>query len=805
MSRNYGFAPYHFIDLNKNVLASDNQENSYDQYKEALNNGYIDVEIKAITELFTRGEKERFNAINKKPVFVGSSIRGSVRVLAEQMGYAEMEDIEKDEAFFYRTFDDKDGGQIYRSKMKPDLIKAGWLVFEDGMFKLYASVKFDKLLVDRSIIGSKPTDDRSVLFVTHHDIKKGHIRDKQLVYFKSFKPYREAGKDKPFPENYTVNIDPNPSLNKLKGVVVMSEYIRKKKKEAIIGVKSNKLVEKDEELLKVLRKIENDKNRTKVFSRMEIKKGPIPCFYILDENEQLAALGFNYFFRFPYNFNVGEAMYKNTNTQPAKKLDFASSIFGNEKPKNNSKVFFEDFYLTDQHSEEPEQLPHILAGPKASYYPHYLVQDEDAENCNTWDNKGVIAGYKNYWHKTEPGIWIKKEFKIDDKFDGKHPIFNTNFDKFRKNEYVNFLAEFTLNGEESKEDIEYFIDREKLTYKQTKIEEKKSTYYLLLKTEQHYNFFKKFKGIKYTLYYVNPPLAVLKEKPNYKYVDETVKKDKKGKETLGSKPIRVLPKGSELTGRIRFENLSNAELGLLLLSLDLPKGYAHKIGMGKPLGLGSARFSCKLNLINRKERYSAVFDQSTWQLGLTSSIASEELPLEKSIEFFKTCFIDHYQKENRVNWKGQERIQNLFIMLKTEGTDTPEWSAKTRYLELDGRNGNEFKNKSKLRKISEFSVNNNSKSTENATLFFEEKRPPVVAKVFDCETLEIGSELSGILVAPKMVEIHCKSGIQKVQLVLDKGNPSLDIAIGCEIEVLVKQYSTVKKQIIQVELNRKKN
>ena len=99
-------------------------------------------------------------------------------------------------------------------------------------------------------------------------------------------------------------------------------------------------------------------------------------------------------------------------------------------------------------------------------------------------------------------------------------------------------------------------------------------------------------------------------------------------------------------------------------------------------------FSCKLNLINRKERYSAVFDQSTWQLGLTSSIASEELPLEKSIEFFKTCFIDHYQKENRVNWKGQERIQNLFIMLKTEGTDTPEWSAKTRYLELDGRNGN---------------------------------------------------------------------------------------------------------------------
>ncbi|MBI5187370.1 MAG: hypothetical protein HZA01_16815 [Nitrospinae bacterium] len=42
---------------------------------------------------------------------------------------------------------------------------------------------------------------------------------------------------------------------------------------------------------------------------------------------------------------------------------------------------------------------------------------------------------------------------------------------------------------------------------------------------------------------------------------------------------------------VEYRNLSPQELGLLLLALKLDDGCAHKIGQGKPLGLGSARIT----------------------------------------------------------------------------------------------------------------------------------------------------------------------------------------------------------------------
>lgn len=67
---------------------------------------------------------------------------------------------------------------------------------------------------------------------------------------------------------------------------------------------------------------------------------------------------------------------------------------------------------------------------------------------------------------------------------------------------------------------------------------------------------------------------------------------------------------------IDFDNLSQRELGLLLFVLNPYKieneqiqtieGFRHKIGMGKPLGLGKVRIEpVGLFLINRRERYSA--------------------------------------------------------------------------------------------------------------------------------------------------------------------------------------------------------
>lgn len=66
----------------------------------------------------------------------------------------------------------------------------------------------------------------------------------------------------------------------------------------------------------------------------------------------------------------------------------------------------------------------------------------------------------------------------------------------------------------------------------------------------------------------------------------------KGKEKAGA-TLRPLPEGTEFTGTVRFQNLTNLELGLLLWSLRLEEGCFQTVGMGKPYGYG--RMKVRIN------------------------------------------------------------------------------------------------------------------------------------------------------------------------------------------------------------------
>jgi CRISPR-associated protein (TIGR03986 family) len=74
------------------------------------------------------------------------------------------------------------------------------------------------------------------------------------------------------------------------------------------------------------------------------------------------------------------------------------------------------------------------------------------------------------------------------------------------------------------------------------------------------------------------------------------------KQSTRIQPVR---KGTEFRGRLRFENLTDIELGALMASVRLPKEMAHKFGMGKNLGLGSIRVNIdRTVLIDPVKRYS---------------------------------------------------------------------------------------------------------------------------------------------------------------------------------------------------------
>ena len=63
-----------------------------------------------------------------------------------------------------------------------------------------------------------------------------------------------------------------------------------------------------------------------------------------------------------------------------------------------------------------------------------------------------------------------------------------------------------------------------------------------------------------------------------------------GKEKVGTE-LKLLPAGCEFQGVIRFRNLTEDELGLLLWALCLQKDCYQTIGMGKPYGYGRIKLT----------------------------------------------------------------------------------------------------------------------------------------------------------------------------------------------------------------------
>jgi CRISPR-associated protein (TIGR03986 family) len=180
--------------------------------------------------------------------------------------------------------------------------------------------------------------------------------------------------------------------------------------------------------------------------------------------------------------------------------------------------------------------------------------------------------------------------------------------------------------------------------------------------------------------------------------------DKDKKQYTKINPVKP---GTTFTGRIRFENLSDVELGVLLFALDLPyekdeKGdviseCCHKIGMGKPLGLGSIHITPTLHLSNRENRYTKLNEE--WSTDLPESTDEP-----KTITDFKNAFATHIlnalngdtnQHTSDELWKV-DRLNELKTMLDFKNRPA---NSKTRYMKIQPTN--EFRNRPVLPKPSD--------------------------------------------------------------------------------------------------------
>lgn len=168
--------------------------------------------------------------------------------------------------------------------------------------------------------------------------------------------------------------------------------------------------------------------------------------------------------------------------------------------------------------------------------------------------------------------------------------------------------------------------------------------------------------------------------------------------------IIPLNTGVRFHARVRFENMRSYELGALIWALNLPgkaqKGYRHKIGMGKPLGMGSiAITNLKIqgsHLQSENSRYTKLFASSkdNWHVPVNDISPNDH---QKEFEKFVIRGVGLTDKPDLAD---DERIQALLTMLEWQGENPgKEWMDMTRYMEIehqDPRRGisyNEYKSR----------------------------------------------------------------------------------------------------------------
>jgi hypothetical protein len=165
-----------------------------------------------------------------------------------------------------------------------------------------------------------------------------------------------------------------------------------------------------------------------------------------------------------------------------------------------------------------------------------------------------------------------------------------------------------------------------------------------------------------------------------------IEPEENGNGNVHTDPINPIAINSTFRGRVRFDNLNGVELGLLLMALDLPDGCAHKLGMAKPLGLGSMRFNVKLTLIDRSRRYSQVFaDNGQWFTGQKECTVECRNKLKSEFaEYMSKKLNNSALKCANSYWDEDERMMELKKMLTLEhAIQHIPWDKRTRYMTID--------------------------------------------------------------------------------------------------------------------------
>jgi len=157
--------------------------------------------------------------------------------------------------------------------------------------------------------------------------------------------------------------------------------------------------------------------------------------------------------------------------------------------------------------------------------------------------------------------------------------------------------------------------------------------------------------------------------------------EQKDKQHTRIKPVRA---GVTFDFKIYFEDLDAVELGTLLWILNVAAAdeYRLKLGMGKPLGLGSVAVTADLHLTERHTRYTSLFQEADkWNVGEADDQKTEQTK-DQAMQAYTDWVLHNSSVTPQAGTSLEElpRIKMLLNLLRWQ--DAPD-EAGTSYMTLD--------------------------------------------------------------------------------------------------------------------------
>lgn len=409
-------SPYNFVPLSEKVVSPFWAKHvSHDIPFENGVSGVLKLKITAKSPIYVRNgvfgkdkddenEKNRFNHFNNKPFIPASSIKGMLRSVVEIMSFGRMANKVNDVRYSVRDFENK---QIYpKEKFSKDIL-CGWLYYQNGEFFLVDCGRPAR--ISHQKLQDQFNNGMSDFFKDKNNLKSEDSKSAKFKY--SEFEFERTGR-------FSTFID---SVNRTQcffdddgktGTIVMTGQPGERREpkgkhlEFVFFASKNQPKSVSDQVIKnfFFAYYDHDINQQKddwEWRKPQLMNGePIPVFFRKNSDGSIKDMGLSFLYKITYEQSIIESINNTQKNNPS--YDLAETIFGYTEGDNalKGRVHISHAFLKNKIDPLKIKLE-VLSGPKASYYPNYIEQNNTngiiQGSYSTFMNpNSKIRGWKRY-------------------------------------------------------------------------------------------------------------------------------------------------------------------------------------------------------------------------------------------------------------------------------------------------------------------------------------------------------------------------------------------------------------------------